>query len=100
MCFGGTKSHTSKWEIISDVLSKGKVARKESRSSEGGQSLVFKNLSTFSDLIVSNLPFCNDEALGTRPEIYQTYYLLPDPELYCYCRPHVGTVRDWRIYSS
>lgn len=58
----------------------GKAARvNESRSSEGGQSLVFKNLSTFSDLIVPNLPFDNDEALGTRSEIYQTYYLLPEP---------------------
>ena len=54
---------------------------KESRSSEGGQSLVFKKLSTFSNLIVPNLPFLdNDEALGTRSETYQTYYLLPDLE--------------------
>jgi len=59
----------------------GKAARvNESRSSEGGQSLVFKNLSTFSDLIVSNLPFLdNDEALGTRSETYQTYYLTARP---------------------
>ena len=61
----------------------GRAARvKESRASEGGQSLVFKNLSTFSDLIVPNLPYLdNDEALGTRSETtYQTYYLLPDLE--------------------